>query len=66
MKDDFISNETKKTKSMRKQKITNVFKTVLLYTALTVGVLLLLAIAYQIIEFLFTLAILIIAWLFSK
>ena len=53
MKDDIISTATKKDNSMRKRKIVNIIKKIVVYTMVTVGVLFLLAIAYQVLEFLF-------------
>ena len=66
MKNDFISTATKTDNSTRKRKIMNILKKIFIYTMVAVGVLFLLAIAYQVFEILFTLAILIIAWLCPK
>ena len=66
MKDDWTSVETNMNKSKRKPKVTKILKKIFLYTTIAVGVALLLVVAYQIFEVLFTLAILVIAWIFPK
>lgn len=63
---DFTPKGTDSYKSMKKRKIANVLKKILLYTVIAIVVLLALVIAYQIFEMLFTLAILILAWLCPK
>ena len=62
----FNSKRTVNDKVMKKQKIANVLKKILLYTVIVVAALLTLVIIYQIFEVLFTLAILILAWLCPK
>lgn len=63
MNNDFISKDTVSNNTTKKQKIANILKKILIYTVIAVGVILLLVVAYQIFVFLFTLLILIIAWL---
>ena len=49
-----------------KTKVAKILKKIFLYTTIAVGVALLLVVAYQIFQVLFTLAILVIAWIFPK
>lgn len=57
------TNKTKTKKEINTEKILGTLKKILIYTAATVGGIILLGILYQILEFLFVGAILLIAWL---
>lgn len=57
------TNKAQTNKSITKEKVINTITKVLLYAAGIVGGLFLLAVLYQILEFLFVGAILLIAWL---
>ena len=57
------TTKTQTSKSITKEKVVNTIKKVLLYTVGIVGGLFLLGVVYQILEFLFVGAILLIAWL---
>ena len=57
------TNERKTDNSIRKSKFGSTLKKVLLYTVAAVAVVVVLAVLYQILEFLFVGAILLIAWL---
>lgn len=57
------TTKTQVNKSITKEKVINTIKKVLLYTVGIVGGLFLLGVVYQILEFLFVGAILLIAWL---
>ena len=57
------TTKTQKNQSITKEKVINIITKVLLYTAGIVGGLFLLCVVYQILEFLFVGAILLIAWL---
>ncbi len=59
-------NERKADKSILKSKFCSTLKKVLLYTVAAVAVVLILAVLYQILEFLFVGAILFLAWLCPK
>ena len=60
------TNERKTDNSIRKSKFLNTLKKVLLYTVAAVAVVLVLAVLYQILEFLFVGAILFLAWICPK
>ena len=57
------TTKTQTSKSITKEKVMNTIKKILLYTVGIVGGLFLLGVVYQILEFLFVGAILLIAWL---
>ena len=57
------ATERKNNNTARKEKIINVIKKVLLYTGIAIGGIFLLVALYQILQFLFVGAILLIAWL---
>ena len=57
------TNKAQTNKSITKEKVINTTKKVLLYTVGIIGGLFLLGVLYQILEFLFVGAILLIAWL---
>ena len=57
------TTKTQTSKSITKEKVINTIKKILLYTVGIVGGLFLLGVVYQILEFLFVGAILLIAWL---
>lgn len=57
------TTKTQKNQSITKEKVINIIAKVLLYTAGIVGGIFLLYVVYQILEFLFVGAILLIAWL---
>lgn len=57
------ATERKINKSARKEKILNVLKNILIWTGIIIGGAVLLVALYQILEFLFVGAILLIAWL---
>ena len=57
------TTNTQTKKSITKEKVLNTIKKILLYTVGIVGGLFLLGVVYQILEFLFVGAILLIAWL---
>lgn len=59
-------NERKTDNSIRKSKFLSTLKKVLLYTVAAVAVVLVLAVLYQILEFLFVGAILFLAWICPK
>ena len=61
--DMVITTNTQTKKSITKEKVVSTIKKVLLYTVGIVGGLFLLGVVYQILEFLFVGAILLIAWL---
>ena len=60
------TNERKADNSIRKSKFWSTLKKVLLYTVAAVAVVLILAVLYQILEFLFVGAILFLAWICPK
>ena len=57
------NNETKTIKSEKLKKALNIIKKVLIYTAIAVAVVLALGLLWQIIQYVFTAALLFIAWL---
>ena len=60
------TNEKKTDNSIRKSKFWSTLKKVLLYTLAAVAVVVILAVLYQILEFLFVGAILFLAWICPK
>ena len=60
------TNERKADNSIRKSKFWSTLKKVLLYTVAAVAVVLILAVLYQILEFLFVGAVLFLAWICPK
>ena len=60
------TNERKADNSIRKSKFWSTLKKVLLYTVAAVAVVIILAVLYQILEFLFVGAILFLAWICPK
>ena len=60
------TNESKSDNSARKNKFLSTLKKVLLYTVAAVAVVLILAVLYQILEFLFVGAVLFLAWICPK
>ncbi|MGM9684019.1 MAG: hypothetical protein ACI3XQ_10530 [Eubacteriales bacterium] len=56
------TNERKANNSIRKNKFWSALKKVLLYTVAAIAVVLVLAVLYKILEFLFVVAILLIGW----
>lgn len=58
------NNETKTIKSEKLKKALNIIKKVLIYTAVAVAVVLALGLLWQIIQYVFTAALLFIAWLY--
>lgn len=58
------NNERKTVKSEKLKKALNIIKKVLIYTAVAVAVVLVLGLLWQIIQYVFTAALLFIAWLF--
>ena len=60
------TNERKADNSIRKSKFWSTLKKVLLYTVAAVAVVLILAVLYQVLEFLFVGAILFFAWICPK
>ena len=57
------TEKTKKNGTQRGKKIGGVLKKVLLYTLTAIGIIIVLALLYKLLEFLFVLAILLIGWL---
>ncbi len=60
------ATERNANKTAQKSKFINFLKKVLVYTCVTVGVILLLAVLYKILEIIFTAALLFIAWLHPR
>lgn len=61
--DTIITDKKQTDKSLRREKIKNTVKKILMYTGIAIGSIIVIGVLYQILQFLFVGAILLIAWL---